>query len=93
MECNDLELMRLDQDGVHWRDVLDMVVNFGFHERRGTFISWKTATFPKTVLHKGCYFLRYVSCELKILHRCWDNCDLLPYCNIYWFTTISRELS
>jgi hypothetical protein len=35
MECNDLELMRLYQDSVRWRDVLEMVVNFGFHERRG----------------------------------------------------------
>jgi hypothetical protein len=35
MYYNDLELMRLDQDSVHWTDVLDMVVDFGFYERRG----------------------------------------------------------
>jgi hypothetical protein len=34
MECNDLVLRRLDQDSFHWRDDLDTVVNFGFHERR-----------------------------------------------------------
>jgi len=39
MECNDLELMRLDQDSVHWTDVLDMVVNFGFHESWGIHLS------------------------------------------------------
>jgi len=53
----------------------------------------ETVTFPMTVLHEVCYFLRYVSCGFKILHRCWDNCDLLPYCNIYWFTATSREWS
>lgn len=35
MECDDLELVLPDQDGVHLRDVLDIVVNLGFHERRG----------------------------------------------------------
>lgn len=35
MVCNDLVLMRLDQDSFHWRDVIDILVNFGFHERLG----------------------------------------------------------
>jgi len=45
MECNDLELMRLDQDSVHWTDVLDMVVNFGFHERWGYIYKLKDSYF------------------------------------------------